>query len=277
MTEQPNLRPTAGDDPTSGRRRKPLWRRWWAITAYVLVALGIVGSFSDDPRPAAAPLTATTTAATAPGDPIPSTSSASPTPSASPVDATTAPTTRPAPPAPAKPKRVEYQGRGAKVLTIAKPASGAVLVTLSHSGRANFVVWTLGDKLKEADLLVNTIGRYRGTVLMDAQGEDTHRLKIEADGAWKVSVVELSAAPRFGMGRPAQGTGDAVLIYTGAAGVITSDHRGQANFVVTAYSDDAFPDLIVNEIGRYHGEGTIGDGPQVISVQADGRWALRVS
>jgi hypothetical protein len=65
--------------------------------------------------------------------------------------------------------------------------------------------------------------------------------------------------------------------------VLTASHNGQANFVVQliGYGSVHGTDLLVNEIGHYHGQ-TLFDqsvprGTYVIAVQADGAWTLRFS
>ncbi|MFN8074693.1 MAG: hypothetical protein U0Q15_04620 [Kineosporiaceae bacterium] len=253
--------------------RKPPWLRWWVVAAVALAVVITVGALTEDPK------SATTTGA-APTLPTSRTASAITTPSTSASSSAATPTPTPTtakPAAPPPPRRATYSGRGAKVLTIAKPGEGAALATITHKGSGNVAVWTLDAQLQERDLLVNDIGRYSGVVLLDADGGDSRKLKIEADGAWTVTISEVAAAPRFGKGKPATGRGDAVWIYDGDPAVITSQHSGRANFAVTAYGDGSFPDLIVNEIGAYKGEGTIGEGPRLVVVHADGPWTLRVS
>jgi hypothetical protein len=72
-----------------------------------------------------------------------------------------------------------------------------------------------------------------------------------------------------------KGKRDAVVVYMGSAGTITMTHNGQQNFAVWAYGDTG-RDLLVNDIGRYNGQNTIGDGPTLLEITGDGAWKLSV-
>jgi hypothetical protein len=137
-------------------------------------------------------------------------------------------------------------------------------------------VWTLNRNLKEDDLLVNWIGDYRGTVLMDIdQGQATTRLQIEAgNGSWKVTLKPLADARSFNAST--KGRGDDILIYRGSRGVANISYRGEDNFAVWFYGESS--DLLVNEIGNYRGQVVFGDGPALIEITGgSGTWSIKVS
>lgn len=54
-------------------------------------------------------------------------------------------------------------------------------------------------------------------------------------------------------------------------------HKGKSNFSVKTVTDgDGSGDLLVNEIGNYSGTVPVTDGPFAVSINADGRWTLKV-
>lgn len=241
-------------------------------TVLLLGGIGAVsngGGAGSTPSSAGASKSASTSAApTSPAAKPPASPSSAPAATTSSSSAPAAPST----PAPAKP--VTYQGRGDKVLSIKKPETGAVLLTATHKGSANFAVESLDTSLQEQDLLVNTIGRYSGTTLLDKSGEETAKLKITASGTWKVVIKPLLSAPSFS--GSTKGNGDAVVIYTGPVGTAKLTHKGQENFAVWAYGESS-SDLLVNEIGNYSGENVMPEGPVVLAITADGSWTVAVS
>ena len=175
---------------------------------------------------------------------------------------------------PAAAKTLTYKGSGDKIIKIAKPSgkqSEAVAVKISYSGSSNFIVYALNKKLKKTELLVNTIGKYKGTVPLDFQGQTvTYRLQIQAHGSWTVTIKPLSSVRHF-TGKIA-GHGDDVVLYKGGARVATIKHSGTSNFIVTAYNKDG-ADLLVNEIGKYKGQSVLSQ-TSFLTISADGAWSI---
>ena len=174
----------------------------------------------------------------------------------------------------AQAKSIVYSGSGDDVIKIAKPSgkqTQQAVASFTHSGESNFIVWALNKKLKQTDLLVNTIGAYAGTVPLDlAHGSATYRLEIKADGDWTVTIKPLSSVRRF-TGKVA-GSGDDVLSYRGGARVATITHDGESNFVVWAYYAKSTA-LLVNEIGPYRGKSAL-SGNAILEIGADGAWSV---
>jgi len=175
---------------------------------------------------------------------------------------------------PADAKTLTYKGSGDKIIKIGKPSgkqTEPVVVKLSYSGSSNFIVYALNKKLKKTDLLVNTIGKYRGTVPLDFQGQTvTYRLQIQAQGSWTVTVKPLSSVRHFT--RKVAGRGDDVVLYKGGARVATIKHNGTSNFIVKAYNKDGV-ELLVNEIGKYKGQSVL-SGDSYLTITADGAWSI---
>jgi hypothetical protein len=227
--------------------------------AAAVVALGACGGSVDGPSGGETPTTPAAASPTATPEESPTSEPTSESPSPEPSETTAAP--------------VRYKGKGNKVLKINKPAD-VVIATITNTGSSNFVVWSLGADLAESDLLVNTIGRYEGTVLLDIEdGEDSKALKIESSGSWTVVLKDIRTARRFT--DTISGKGDNVLIYEGGAGIITANNSGSSNFVVWFYGDDS--ELLFNDIGPIKGaETTIGEGPALLTVESERSWNLTV-
>jgi hypothetical protein len=264
--------------PAVGVERKPGWSRRKKLAVFIplgvlalLIIAGQIGSANDKSEstgqavPASATSTSTAPSSTAAG----ATGSQTTTTSATQQPSQTETTIAPAP----APKPVTYTGHGDRVLKIRKPERGhAALATITNrGGSSNFVV----QDATEEQLLVNTIGQYLGTVLLDKEdGQNTTKLKVQSDGSWRITLSPISAAKQFTT--KANGRRDAVVAYMGGTGTITMTHSGTENFVVTAYGRDAGETLLVNEIGRYNGQNTIEAGPLLLELNADGAWTVSV-
>lgn len=151
-------------------------------------------------------------------------------------------------------------------------------VTIKHVGSSNFAVWNLDSSGQEINLLVNTIGNYRGTRLIDAmEGEQTAALKIESDGSWRVTLKPFALVHVWDGTGTWTGKGDnLVVIQSGAFAGLDSvkiTNSGESNFVVTAYGETM--DLLVNEIGSYSGELLMPAGTVLFEIQSDGTWTLQ--
>jgi hypothetical protein len=146
--------------------------------------------------------------------PVPASSEAAPvveSPSAEAPAASETPTPEASPSVTPEPtaEPTVFKGRGDKIL---KFDSGPFIATLTHAGSSNFVAYSLTTDLDEDDLLVNEIGRYKGTVL--AGSDEYGGMKIEADGSWTLSMIPIEDADiKTG---PVKGKGSAVF-YWGSA------------------------------------------------------------
>lgn len=172
-----------------------------------------------------------------------------------------------------------YTGQGDDVITITKPGGSTkpAIVTATHQGSENFIVWGMTSGNVETDLLVNAIGDYSGNVLLDDNryGAPSTKLEISADGRWTVSVKKLSAARA--LKSSTAGTGDEVLSWTGATRTVDLTHVGSENFIVWAHDANGdWIDLVANEIGNYSGTVILPAGTRYVTVEADGDWSIRL-
>lgn len=225
------------------------------VLILIIAAIGSIGSMDK-----AAGTAENTPAVAEPATPAPEPTSAAPTPEPAPTVAAA--------------KATAYHGSGNRIVKIKKPSGDpaeAVIVAATHRGQSNFAVWTLDKQLQQGELLVNTIGNYRGTVPLDfEEGTETARIQVDADGAWTLKIKPMSSARSFSS--DIKGKGDDVVLYDDGAKVATIKHRGSSNFTVWFYAQDG-SDLLVNEIGNYQGESVL-TGRAILAITADGPWSI---
>jgi hypothetical protein len=236
-------------------------KRVLVVVAGVLVLSACGSTTSSEPGALVSP-SSTSSSSAAPAE-----SSAAATPETSPTSA---------PPAPAA-KPVTYAGRGTKVLKIKKPEDGPVLITTVLSGPDdNGTVYSLDSDLEENDLLVNTIGDYRGTNILDLNDDDsTTRLKIDYPGKWVITLRPLNSAPEITTSYA--GKKDAVLVSRSDQPKILTfvSKSGDSNVTVYWYNSDG-EDLLINEIGKFKGESPVAAGPGFFVISSDGAWTMKL-
>ncbi|WP_082485106.1 TM2 domain-containing protein [Rathayibacter sp. Leaf296] len=166
---------------------------------------------------------------------------------------------------------VTESGTGDSIVTLPVGATAGV-VTAEFSGDGNFAVQIIdAQNASTGELLVNTIGSYSGVTVYGFNALGTgSSAQITANGPWTLRFDPVAASPAL----VPSGTGDAVFLYSGDAARLTASHQGSANFVVQEETGGFGFGLLVNEIGAYSGTVPLSAGPSVISVTADGSWAL---
>ena len=176
------------------------------------------------------------------------------------------------------PKSVPYAGRGDKILRLSIGDQPVALV-INHVGSSNFAVEPEDATGKSSGAVVNAIGNYKGTVLINTSqlgaGAVT-ALKITADGSWTVTVTPLGLLRQWSGAAPIQGKGDDVFRVTAIKGSdsIHITHKGASNFAVQPYGGDFSGAAVVNEIGNYDGEVQFNNGTVLVAVNADGVWTI---
>lgn len=168
------------------------------------------------------------------------------------------------------------RGKGKKVVKFKIPEDQPALATSTYGGRGNFSVTSIAKDGTQNDLLVNVIGKYKGTVLFD-ESSDEHSVafEVDAEAAWTIVVKPIEQARAWNPTTVLKGTGDDVLrVSPPSAGLVTLQltHSGRSNFAVQSYSLDGDSDLLVNEIGKFKGEVLLPDQTALLTVEADGAW-----
>ena len=191
------------------------------------------------------------------------------------AEATDAPAETDAPAATFSP--ITLEGKGKKVAKFKIPDGVAAIETATHTGSSNFAVTSIAADGSQNDLLVNTIGIYKGTVLFDVDaGEHSVAFKVEADGSWTIVIKPVTSASAWNGTSVLKGAGDDVVrISPASSGLVTLDleFKGQGNFAVESYSDDG-GSLLANEVDNFKGHVLLPSGSFLLSVTADlGTWS----
>ncbi|MFE2015973.1 TerD family protein [Streptomyces sp. NPDC059491] len=172
-------------------------------------------------------------------------------------------------------------GRDNDVITVDGLPPGPVIVQLDVEGDGYTGLATLNRRNKEQDYLVNsTEDDFRGRVLVTVPRNGTLRLKLEAEGPWRIEVSPLASAFRLTEAET-QFRGPDVLLHTGGVADLAIQYRGDDNLIVNVFElhghDDhtALPDddNVVNEIGKRRETVPLPEGPLVVQFEsADGSW-----
>jgi hypothetical protein len=171
---------------------------------------------------------------------------------------------------------IRLKGRGDKVARFDTPEEAAALAEFRYDGKSNFIVTSVAEDGSRNALLVNEIGRYRGTVLFDTS-EHSVAFRVETTGPWAATVKPVSAARRWDASERLTGEGDDVVLITPpTSGLKTSRlrSRGESNLIVLVYTLSGGRELLVNEIGDYDGEVLLPADSFLMTVEAHGsRWS----
>lgn len=197
---------------------------------------------------------------------------AKPTNTQVPTD-TPAPTNTPEPtstPTQPLPPQV-YSGSG-DMVEIVTPV-GAAIMDIEYTGGGNFILENFDSAGNQIDLLVNTIGAYRGRIELDfMSGEETSMLQIQASGPWSITIQPLSLDILNSVNVPGtyQGSGDDVIFIGGNARTGTFEASREGNFIVWTIGNAR--ELAVNEIAPYSGKVIIPNGTLLLVIKSEGPW-----
>jgi len=222
--------------------------------------------------------TAQPTKTTAPTEtPVP-TNTTGPTDTPAPTN-TTAPTNTPVPtntPTPA-PDPIILTGTGDSVVDLSK-WDGAALLKIRYTGGGNFSIFNYSADGEKIDLLVNTIGSYHGTLLIDIT-ENTTRFEVTASGPWEINVYPFTKDYVRAEAIPSTITGegdDVIVLTTSIPDLLKADATGRGNFAVWGYTASG-RDLLINEIAPYQGTVVLDRKTFMITIHAEGPWTLEIT
>ncbi|GAA1467105.1 hypothetical protein NE857_13175 [Nocardiopsis exhalans] len=172
---------------------------------------------------------------------------------------------------------LEYEGSGDTVLMVDQHDDPRI-ATVTYDGERHFSVWAVDPRGENQDLLVNTTGRYEGTVLYNVLvGEELAALDISATGPWRIELKPLADTDEWGEGEDSySGTGDDVvwLMWEPEGfSVLDISHSGERHFSVWAYADQD-RDLLVNTRGDYEGQARLPAGSFLLEISAEGDWRI---
>jgi len=189
-----------------------------------------------------------------------------------------------APAAPAGDKSQTFTGHSDKLIKLKGLSDDRLHVAkMTYKGSSNFIVDTIDSDGQEINNLANAIGHYVGNVAIDLGGlsdQTPVAIKVEAQGAWTITVVDMATMPQLRSG-VTSGHGPAVLLVSDGmlAGLSTYvfTHPGRENFIVDAYGDDSGDTNLINDIGHFSGEEIVPSDARVITIAADGDWSIKPS
>lgn len=172
---------------------------------------------------------------------------------------------------------ITFEGSGDSVIDFIVNWGDASLLEVENSGSSNFIVKSYDSNGEYLDLLVNTIGQYRGTLIIDVySGEDTQRLEIKSSGNWKITAYPIEKEYLHVMIVPGKhnGNGDDVLFLAGDHPDIgTFTNEEDTNFIVWGLSNSGM-DLLINEIGPYSGTIILDSTTVMLEIHTEGNWTI---
>lgn len=178
-----------------------------------------------------------------------------------------------APPGTVEFDAISLKGKGKKTVKFKIPGDASALAQASHAGTGKFAITSVAADGSPNDLMVNTTGKYKGTVLFDA-GIDQHSVafKVDASGSWTIVVKPVSGARKWNGSGTLKGTGDDVVqIAPALSGPLTVDltFKGKRDFAVTSYAPDGGK-LLAKEIGNFTGQVLLPEGSFLLAIKANG-------
>lgn len=174
---------------------------------------------------------------------------------------------------------ISFKGKGKRVVKFKIPLDSAALAEATHAGSGTFSITSVGADGAHNDVLVNTIGKYTGTVLFD-DGIDQHSVafQVQASGSWTIVIKPIANARKWNGSGTLKGTGDDVVqISPASSGPATLGltFKGKDDFAITSYSPDG-GELLANETGNFTGKVVLPDGSFLLSVSANGEtWSAK--
>jgi len=263
--------------PPPGRAPKQKRFGWLPliITAVIALVIGSAIGGSGTDSPAAAGPAATVTA------PAPTVTVTEPVATDEEPAPTEEPTEEPDPeptedPAP---KPQTFSGRGSDVIKFKKPITDAMLVTTTWNGpQDNNTIYAIDAEGNDNDLLVNTIGSYKGTNLINLyEGDSVRALKVEGSGSWKIRLRPVSAAKAWDGSGTYKGSSDDVInvkdVFDGLDSLRFKSTQADGNITVYGLGDGE--ELIVNDIGNFSGKHLVPEGVVLFRVSSDGSWSMK--
>lgn len=153
-------------------------------------------------------------------------------------------------------------------------SSGSQIGVNAHSSEADI-----------PDVLVSSEGEFDGRVLVNELDPDVVELEVAADGPWTVELLPVSSATGWD-GTETSGTGPEVLDAAEItdAGAVHATHTtedsdqyfGVFGIRGIAADESSQEDLVLNEVGEFEGTGDLAADVELVVVDTDASWTLRL-
>lgn len=175
------------------------------------------------------------------------------------------------------PHHAKYTGNGDDVISLTKPKKDGAAMLLVYGNRSNrhFSITGYSSSGERTGLLVNSVKKYDGTVLIDMVGkEKTSQLEIKARGAWAIYVYDIKYARKYKSPGAIEGAGDDVIIVLGSPKIMeVNGNPNGRHFSIKGYSKRG-PHLLVNTGKPYSGKVRVPINTLLLEISARGRWRL---
>ncbi|TKC15262.1 hypothetical protein [Robertmurraya kyonggiensis] len=173
--------------------------------------------------------------------------------------------------------KIPVSGSGDTATDAIKLNAGFAIFDGSHTGGSNFAVILQDENGNDMELLVNTIGSYKGKTFAEIPADGNYYLNVTAGGKWNFSIYQTPPVDVIDAPTTLEGTGDDVVFFNTTSGnhKFTFNHSGSSNFAVLLNGSD----LLVNEIGTYQGSTRTQletDGYYCFVITADGKWSVNI-
>ncbi|MFB7512248.1 TerD family protein [Streptomyces sp. NPDC056144] len=179
-------------------------------------------------------------------------------------------------------------GRYNDVISVPGLPPGPVVVQLEIQGRGYTGLYVLDHRNKESedvdDLVSSTEDDFQGRMLATVPANGNLRLRLEAEGPWRLEVAPLASAPVLTEAELAYG-GPEVLLHTGGLADLVIDYRADGLFIANMYElrghhdPTTLPEMedLVCESGPRRETVPLPAGPLIVQVEsADGPWSARL-
>ncbi|MDA2385016.1 tripartite tricarboxylate transporter TctB family protein [Bacillus cereus] len=171
----------------------------------------------------------------------------------------------------------KLEGSGDSVTSKINLNSGLAFFEFTNQGSRNFIVHLKDSSGTATQLLVNTIGSYKGTVQTTIPSSGEYYLEVKSSGGWSSSVTQKASPNAEKAPGTVSGHGDDVVFIEVPSGnhIIKLKHTGSRNFIIKVNDKN----LLVNKIGSYEGSASQvfqDTGMYSFGVKADGDWSITI-
>lgn len=183
------------------------------------------------------------------------------------------------PTATTQPQPVVLEGKGDRVVDFSKNWEGPTILRIQNQGGSTFIVKNYDQNGEEIDMLVTTVGRYDGVIVIGALSYEnpTARFSIKSSGSWRIEAdpFESPYLEKLQVPGNIEGKGDSVVFLVGTPDLINL--QCDAGYIsVSAYTPTK-RFIVVNEVAPYSGQSIIPNGTTLLIIKSTGTWSFDVT